>query len=43
MITLWNFVSRHWISIVLIVGALVAVWSVYKHKDKYLMGSDDNK
>ncbi|WP_283214721.1 hypothetical protein [Paenibacillus sp. HWE-109] len=43
MHNLWNFVSQEWLSLVLIVGVLVAVWFVYKHKDKLIRGTNDKK
>lgn len=30
-----SVLSAHWLSILLITGSVVAVWSVYKHKNKY--------
>ncbi|WP_275901718.1 hypothetical protein [Paenibacillus sp. SYP-B3998] len=41
MNNLWQLLTHHWLSIALILGALVAVWYVYKHKDKLLMDSSD--
>ncbi|WP_268633809.1 hypothetical protein [Paenibacillus alginolyticus] len=42
MNTFWSFISHHWLSIALIVGVLLALWSVYKHRDKLLRNTDDN-
>ncbi|MEW9701914.1 hypothetical protein [Paenibacillus sp. SI8] len=42
MNTLWSTLSPYWLSIALIVGALAAIWYVYKHKDK-LMDKNDSK
>lgn len=30
-----SFVSAHWLSLLLIAGLIVAIWYVYKHKNKY--------
>ncbi|MBP1995801.1 hypothetical protein [Paenibacillus eucommiae] len=34
MNTVWSFLSQYWLSIILIIGILLASWSVYKHRDK---------
>ncbi|MDD9271436.1 hypothetical protein ACFPES_30820 [Paenibacillus sp. GCM10023248] len=39
MSNLWTFIQHHWISLALILGAILAVWYVYKNKDKYIRGS----
>ncbi|WP_261807813.1 hypothetical protein [Paenibacillus sp. N3.4] len=41
MNTLLSFLSRHALSIVLIAGVLIAVWLIYKNKDKLIRGTDD--
>jgi hypothetical protein len=38
---LLHFVERHWLSIVLIAGALLSVYLVYKDRSKLMM-RDDN-
>ncbi|MFC5452203.1 hypothetical protein [Paenibacillus aestuarii] len=40
--TLWNLITQHWLSIALIIGALLAIWFVYKHKDQLLSDSNDS-
>ncbi|MGG1518281.1 hypothetical protein ABE504_22875 [Paenibacillus oryzisoli] len=41
MSTLWRFITDHWLPICLILGALIAIWFVYKNKDKYIRGWSD--
>ncbi|MDF2648418.1 MAG: hypothetical protein K0Q73_4223 [Paenibacillus sp.] len=41
MNTLWSYISNHWLPIALIIGVLLALWYVYKNKDKYIRGNDD--
>jgi hypothetical protein len=36
--TFWGFFSHHWISVVVIIGILLAVLSVYKHKQTLFFG-----
>ncbi|WP_279615838.1 hypothetical protein [Paenibacillus pectinilyticus] len=38
MLALWRYITQHWLSIALILGALLACWYVYKNKDKYIRG-----
>lgn len=30
-----SYLSAHWLSLLLIAGLIVAIWYVYKHKNKY--------
>lgn len=41
MSNLWTFIKDHWLSLALILGAIIAVWYVYKNKDKYIRGWSD--
>jgi hypothetical protein len=43
MTTLWEFLTRHWLSVILILGVIVAVYFVYKHKDEIMIGGDNDK
>ncbi|SDO58816.1 hypothetical protein SAMN04487897_11762 [Paenibacillus sp. yr247] len=41
MNNLWHFISQHWLSIALVIGVIIAVWYVYKNKDKYIRGGSE--
>jgi hypothetical protein len=36
MRTLLDFLERHWLSLVLLLGAAAAVWFIYKNRDRLL-------
>jgi hypothetical protein len=38
MNSFWGFATHHWISITVIIGILIAVWSVFKHKQSLIYG-----
>lgn len=35
------FVEKHWLSFVLIAGALAAIWFVYKERSKLMLKDDE--
>jgi len=42
MSALWSMITQCALSLALIIGALLAIWLVYKHKDQLLSDSNDS-
>jgi hypothetical protein len=43
MTTLWEFLTRHWLSVILILGVIISVYCVYKNKDELMIWRDNDK
>jgi hypothetical protein len=43
MNTLWELLTRHWLSVILLLGAVVSIYYVYKNKEKLFFGRDNDK